>query len=104
MDNSIQQYIKICQLLIIKENNQFSVIKLIMLKTLLTSISLGHKSIWGYSQELKMQLTNQALTLLPVEVESPLLIVMPILYISQTNKTKEESFQTEGAQWVEPKE
>jgi|688.fasta_scaffold177943_2 hypothetical protein len=104
MDNSIQQYIKICQLLIIKENNQFSVIKLIMLKTLLTSISLGHKSIWGYSQELKMQLTNQALTLLPVEVESPLLIVMPILYISQTNKTKEESFQTEEARWVEPKE
>jgi hypothetical protein len=51
-----------------------------------------------------MQLTNQALILLPVEVENPLLIVMPILYISQTNKTKEESFQTEGAQWVEPKE
>lgn len=51
-----------------------------------------------------MQLTNQALILLPVEVESLLLIVMPTLYISQTNKTKEESFQTEGAQWVEPKE
>ena len=51
-----------------------------------------------------MQLTNQALILLPVEVENPLLIVMPILYISQTNKTKEESFQMEGARWVEPKE
>lgn len=51
-----------------------------------------------------MQLTNQALILLPVEVESLLLIVMPILYISQTNKTKEESFQMEEARWVELKE
>lgn len=51
-----------------------------------------------------MQLTNQALILLQVEVESLLLIVMHILYISQTNKTKEESFQTEEGQWVEPKE
>ena len=65
---------------------------------------MEHKSIWGYSQERKMQLTNQALILLPVEVESLLLIVMPILYISQTNKTKEESFQMEGVRWVEPKE
>jgi hypothetical protein len=51
-----------------------------------------------------MQSTNQVLTLLPVEVESLLLIVMPILYISQTNKTKEESFQMEEDRWVEPKE
>ena len=33
MDNLIQQYIKICQSQIIKENNQFLVTKQIMLQT-----------------------------------------------------------------------